>query len=170
MKFFVKWRSEQGSSLIEIIASILIISVLSMFFMKMFYQAEQTSTTSDRKLIAANLARQVAEDYKTHPFEDLLNEVDPQHDDPSSPVPDPLFVDTLADNTINEVPFHTFVEVESLRGDSRLHHYSDRMLRLRVTVFWDLEDKADFRSRSLEFRKRISSTVETFMMSEDLRR
>ncbi len=164
------WRCERGSSLIEVIFAILVISVISLSFIKYFYQAEQTSAVSDRKLIAANLARQVAEQYKTRPFSDLLNLADPDRSTPGAPPPAPYYDDSLPDNTVNGVTYHTFVEVQSLREDARLGAYADRLLRLRVTVFWDLSDKNDFRSRPLDFRKRISSTVETFMTREDLRR
>ena len=160
MNLFNKGRSEEGSSLIEIIASILIISVLSLFFMKMFYQAEQTSTTSDRKLIAANLARQMAVQYEKVDFQETLDKihltsgslmVTKDSTDPALPIP--------VDSEINGTTYHTQVELASLATDSRLAAYADRMLKARITVFWDDTDN-----------KRTSSTVETFVTREDIRR
>ncbi|MGD8188803.1 type IV pilus modification PilV family protein [Brevibacillus ginsengisoli] len=158
MNDFIKWRSERGSSLVEIIASILIISVLSLFFMKMFYQAEQTSATSDRKLIAANLARQIAVQYEKVDFQTTLGKLNSgtltvtrDSTDPTLPIP--------TDSEINGTTFHSQVELVSLATDSRLSSYSDRMFKARVTVFWD--DATN---------KRTSSTVETFVTREDIRR
>lgn len=155
-----RWRSEQGSSLIEIIASILIISVLSMFFMKMFYQAEQTSATSDRKLIAANLARQMAVQYEKVDFQPTLSKINAASgtltitkDSTDATLPIPL------DSEVNGVMFHTRVVLTSLLTDGRLNAYADRMFKASVTVDW--EDPGN---------KRTSSTVETFVTREDIRR
>lgn len=159
MKKFIPMRSEQGSSLIEIIAAIMIISVLSLFFMKMFYQAEQVSSTSDRKLVASNLARQIAERYENVDFQTTLDKIKAEttkkltvtKNSTDTALPKPL------DTEINGTTFQTQVVLTLVDGD--LSAYQDRMFKANVTVFW--EDATN---------KRTSSSVDTYVTKEEIRR
>lgn len=162
MKKALPLRSEQGSSLIEIIAAIMIISILSMFFMRMFYQAEQVSSTSDRKLVAANLARQMAERYENVDFSETLNLIPAESK--TLTLPDDLTEDLkkkglpLPDDTqVNGTVFHTKIVLSLVEGE--LVPYQDRMFKVFVTVYWDDPDN-----------KRTSSSVETYVVKEEIRR
>lgn len=159
MKNLQPMRSEQGSSLIEIIASIMIISILSLFFMKMFYQAEQVSSTSDRKLVASNLARQMAERYENVEFLATLHKIKAEtskkltitRDSTDTSLPKPV------DTEINGTTFQTQVILSVVEGE--LAAYQDRMFKANVTVYWD--DATN---------KRTSSSVDTFVTKEEIRR
>ncbi|RNB90558.1 hypothetical protein EDM56_08620 [Brevibacillus fluminis] len=69
MSYIYQFRSERGSSLIEVIAAIMIISIISLTFIKYFYQAQSTAQVSDRKLITSTLARQEALRWKDASFQ-----------------------------------------------------------------------------------------------------
>ncbi|MGO0060213.1 hypothetical protein ACTID9_09420 [Brevibacillus fluminis] len=71
MSYIYQFRSERGSSLIEVIAAIMIISIISLTFIKYFYQAQSTAQVSDRKLITSTLARQEALRWKEASFQKI---------------------------------------------------------------------------------------------------
>jgi type II secretory pathway pseudopilin PulG len=174
----IEWQSEQGSSLIEIIISILVITIVSMSLMHSFYRAEQATDVSGRRLIASNLAREIAEEWKKADFDHLVDELNDKGT--GSPKTLELF-DQLPTQpktyTINNNKYHSFVTIRSLAGDARLGDVSPYILRLTVTVFWTLDNEAvlDDANSTPEQKKalitrRTSSTVEAFITEEGIRR
>jgi len=177
MRNRVHWQSEQGSSLIEIIISILIISIVSLSLMHAFYQAEQAADVSGRRLIAANLAREIAEEWKKADFDHLVSQVDTYGS--GTPKTWELF-DQLpakpASYIINNNKYHSCVTIQSLKGDPRLDDVAPYLLKLTVTVFWTLdhetvmEDPAStVEQKKALITRRTSSTVEAFITEEGIR-
>jgi prepilin-type N-terminal cleavage/methylation domain-containing protein len=56
LKLLSKIRSEQGFSLIEVVASIVIVSILLISFAQLFIQTNKTAAYNNEKLVTINLA------------------------------------------------------------------------------------------------------------------
>jgi Tfp pilus assembly protein PilV len=167
----IEWQEEVGSSLIEIIISILVISVVSMSLMHSFYQAEQATDLSGRRMIASNLAREIAEEWKKADFSELQTKVGATSSktleliDEVPKGPKSYFV--------NNNQYHSLVTISSVEGDTRLGDVSPYILRLNVTVFWVLDgwdDTATLEQKKALITRRTSSTVEAFITEEGIRR
>jgi type II secretory pathway pseudopilin PulG len=176
MKKQLDWQDEQGSSLIEVIIAITVVSFVALFFIKYFYQAEQAAQLSDRKLIAATLARQEVEKWKLGNFTDILQDVDSDLTDgisvnktypfdtkPVLPFPQKLSSEL---DQVNGTTYHTIVTVSSLDGIPEYDAYDDLLLKVNVTVTW--LDEAEYNAAA--DKKRVSSSVEAFIAKEVLRR
>ncbi len=166
-------RTERGSSLIEVIVALTVLSVISLSFMHYFYQAEQSIQVSDRKLIAANLARQEAEKWKQFSFHSLYRNLpadssaltlfDQTYDVQTNPETiRPKQPNELA--VINGTTYHTIVSVIGPDDPA----YLGLLLKADVTVFWHYDSAEAFQTAA--DKTRISSTVETYITREDLRR
>ncbi|NGQ94325.1 hypothetical protein G3578_03935 [Brevibacillus sp. SYP-B805] len=176
------WRDERGSSLIEVILALTVVTLVAMYFIKSFYQAEQSVQVSDRKLIAATLARQEVEKWKLGDFQKILADVDPDLTDgravtktypfdtkldtnPANPFPKKTAKEL---DTVNGTIYHTLVQITSLDDNQPddANDYDDQLLKIKVTVTWLNETEYNAAADKL----RVSSSVEAFIAKEVLRR
>lgn len=153
-----RFHSEHGSSLIEVIAAIMIVSIISFSFIKYFYQAQSTVQVSDRKLITSTLARQEAERWKLASFDKARLALDgaitgliPPYTD-VDPATFAIKAEDKLDH-LNETTYHTLVTL------SRVDSFEDLLVKATITVYWDSPTNP-----------RTSSTVVCYITKEDLRR
>ncbi|WP_028987468.1 type IV pilus modification PilV family protein [Thermicanus aegyptius] len=90
--FILKWKNhERGFSLVEVTASLLIITIIGFSFMGILYQAMSNSSFSSERLSAVHFAKLVLDYYKANPAElDHIpagNEVPPTTFTQSKPLP-----------------------------------------------------------------------------------
>lgn len=65
-------KNEKGFSLIEVIASIVIISIVLLSFFQLFIQSNKTAVANNEKLVVINLADAELERLKLDPFTETL--------------------------------------------------------------------------------------------------
>lgn len=68
MKLLTKPPSEQGFSLIEVVASIVIVTILLISFAQLFIQANKTAAHNNEKLVTINLADAVLAKLQSETF------------------------------------------------------------------------------------------------------
>lgn len=94
------FRNSRGFTLLEVLLAISIFSVALLLFSAYFVNSFTISKTGDRELVAMNLARQIAEQYKKVDYDDLDDEIDEEKE--------PLTVD------INGTTYEARVKLEKL--------------------------------------------------------
>ncbi len=88
---------QKGFTLIEVLVSIVLFSVVLLLFSTYFVNNTAQSTKQDTKLIAANLARQTAEEWKAKEYDDLKEKLALDPTNTSITLPD----ETIGDQAIN---------------------------------------------------------------------
>jgi|SRR5690625_366020 len=77
MKYFKKLKNEEGLTLVELLGSIVILSIIVLAFLGFFIQSARTTQVSDEILDASYIAQQQAEEIynltNTMNYSDLMN-------------------------------------------------------------------------------------------------
>lgn len=68
---FILLKNEKGVTLIELLTSIVILSIILLSFMTFFTNSFQYNAISSDKMKATNIAREVQEDFKVNPEKNL---------------------------------------------------------------------------------------------------
>ena len=141
-------HDEQGMTLVEILGAVTIMSIITVFLMGYLVSAIENSSEQNRRLIAANLARQkVAEVRKVFAdgtqFTQLLAVFQARSTDNIAYGGNDMFLPlSLQPETINDTRYQYVVEFDiSNSGQrARLHEAiaaaQEFIVPIRVTVFW----------------------------------
>lgn len=72
----MKYKKESGFTLIEVVASIVIITIILLSFSQLFIQSNKTAAYNNEKLVAINMAEAELERLKMSPFSEHLPQID----------------------------------------------------------------------------------------------
>lgn len=144
-------ENEKGLSLIEVVASLLILSVALMFLSQFLVKSFEISGSQDHRQVALNLARQTMEEWKTGkgiiPDDVEQTDVTLKEDVLEKPLSYQLLSDIctmtnklsgdskgirLADLTINDRTYQTYVLPQTIHPDSLK---DNPLIRIVVKVF-----------------------------------
>ncbi len=69
-------KNDKGFSLLEVVASIVLLSIILLSFFQIFIQTNKTAVSNNEKLVVIHLADAVLERIKLDPFTDFLERPD----------------------------------------------------------------------------------------------
>lgn len=72
----MKYKKESGFTLIEVVASIVIITIILLSFSQLFIQSNKTAAYNNEKLVAINMAEAELERLKMSPLSEHLPQID----------------------------------------------------------------------------------------------